>query len=118
MGLEIVHPGGSGLRWVRRGGRQGASKGPAREEADATIAGKWGPIIWPASVVTLSDQTAIAASVVLRGSADALEPRLAFRGHPGQPARTLDERFLEDPLLCHLDPGERAGPPGVSSWRS
>ena len=55
-----------------------ASASAADEEARATLAGKWGPMIWDASVLALRDDTAVAASVVLKDDAHQLSPLLAF----------------------------------------
>jgi hypothetical protein len=55
-----------------------ASASAARKEAHTTLAGRWGPIIWPASVLAVSGQNPVAASVVLRDNAHHLWPLLGF----------------------------------------
>jgi ribosomal protein S18 acetylase RimI-like enzyme len=49
-----------------------------RDEARKTSAGKWGPMIWEASVVAVLQQTVRAASVVVRDEAHQMLPLLAF----------------------------------------
>jgi RimJ/RimL family protein N-acetyltransferase len=55
-----------------------ASADTARDEARDNLAGKWGPVIWDASVVATSPQRAVAASVVVRDDAHQMLPLLAF----------------------------------------
>jgi GNAT superfamily N-acetyltransferase len=55
-----------------------ASADTARDEARDTLAGKWGPVIWDASVVATSPQRAVAASAVVRDDAHQMLPLLAF----------------------------------------
>jgi RimJ/RimL family protein N-acetyltransferase len=55
-----------------------ASASAARKEALTALAGRWGPIVWPASVLAVSKQRPVAASVVLRDAAHHLWPLLGF----------------------------------------
>jgi GNAT superfamily N-acetyltransferase len=42
------------------------------------LAGNWGPMVWAASVLAVLEQTAVAASVVLRDEAHQFLPLLGF----------------------------------------
>jgi GNAT superfamily N-acetyltransferase len=55
-----------------------ASEVAAREEARAALSGKWGPMIWGASVLAVVERTAVAVSVVMKDDAYDFEPLLGF----------------------------------------
>jgi GNAT superfamily N-acetyltransferase len=53
-----------------------ASANAARHHARTMLAGNWGPMVWAASVLAVIEQTAVAASVVLRDEAHQFLPLL------------------------------------------
>jgi GNAT superfamily N-acetyltransferase len=77
-----------------------ASAQAASDEARATLAGRWGPMIWAASVVAVADRAPVAASVVLRDLAYDLEPLLGFlvTDHAHQ-RRGIGEALLAETLI-------------------
>jgi ribosomal protein S18 acetylase RimI-like enzyme len=77
-----------------------ASANAAQDETRATLAGKWGPMIWTASLLAVADQVAVAASVVLRDDAYQLSPLLAFLvTDPGHRRRGIAESVVAETLL-------------------
>jgi len=97
-----------------------ASAADALTEARDTLAGKWGPIIWEASLLGITERLPVAASVILRDDAYELQPLLAFLvTDPAHQRQGLGQQLLEQALkrldaVCvhelHLavTPGNRA----------
>lgn len=80
-----------------------ASASAARDEAGATLAGKWGAIVWTASVLAITEQTAVAASVVLSDDAHQLWPLLGFLvTDPRYQRQGIAESVLGQ-TLCRMD---------------
>jgi GNAT superfamily N-acetyltransferase len=76
-----------------------ASASAARKEALTALAGRWGPIVWPASVLAVSGQSPVAASVVLRDDAHHLWPLLGFLvTHPRYQRRGIAKSVLTETL--------------------
>jgi GNAT superfamily N-acetyltransferase len=69
----------------------------AAAEAAGTLTGKWGPVIWEASVIAEADGRAIAAAVVVQDEAHAQLPLLAFAmTEPNWQHRGIGRRLIED----------------------
>jgi RimJ/RimL family protein N-acetyltransferase len=76
-----------------------ASASTAQEEAKTALAGRWGPIVWPASVLAVSGQSPVAASVVLRDDAHHRWPLLGFLvTDPGYQRRGIAKSVLTETL--------------------
>jgi GNAT superfamily N-acetyltransferase len=76
-----------------------ASASAARKEAHTTLAGRWGPIVWPACVLAVSGQSPVTASVVLRDDAHDLWPLLGFLvTDPGYQRRGIAKSVLTETL--------------------
>lgn len=91
-----------GLLW-RAFGREGpdgyATEDHARAEASDTLVGKWGPMIWEASVLGLVAGVPVAAAIVVRDDAHGLRPLLAFVvTDPDHQDRGLGRQLLGEAL--------------------
>jgi ribosomal protein S18 acetylase RimI-like enzyme len=76
-----------------------ASASAAQKEAHTALAGRWGPIVWPASVLAVCGQRSVAASVVLRDDAHDLWPLLGFLvTDPGYQRRGIANSVLTETL--------------------
>ena len=72
----------------------------AMHEARATMAGKWGPMIWSASLIGEDEGSAVAASVVVQDDAHRFLPLLAFVvTNPEYRRRGLGQRLIQETIL-------------------
>ncbi len=90
------------LLWSAFGheGRDGfASASAALAEGQATLAGKWGPVIWEASLLGVADESPVAAAVIVEDDAHDRQPLVAFLvTDPGHQRRGLGQQLLERAL--------------------
>lgn len=78
-----------------------ASAADAFTEAGETLAGKWGPMIWEASLLGIVERSPVAASVILHDDAYELQPLLAFLvTDPSYQRHGLGQQLLVQSLEC------------------
>lgn len=69
-------------------------------EARETMAGKWGPVIWAASLLVEGKRSVAAASVVVRDDAHQLRPLLAFVvTDPEQQRRGIGQHLIQETII-------------------
>jgi ribosomal protein S18 acetylase RimI-like enzyme len=94
------------LMWAAfRGTSDDQYDAPADAQRDAaqTVAGVWGPVVWDASLAGELDSLVIAAAIVVRDSAHAGLPLLAFAlTDPGHQRRGIGQRLIEE-SIARLD---------------
>jgi GNAT superfamily N-acetyltransferase len=90
------------LMWLAFRGTIDDEYGSAAEaDADAVglLAGRWGPVIWPASLVAESESAIVSTAAVVRDSAHQGLPLLAFAlTEPGWQRRGLGQRLIEESI--------------------
>jgi len=90
------------LMWAAfRGTVDDQYHGPADARTDAaqTIAGRWGPVDWDASLAAELDSVVIAAAIVVRDFARDGLPLLAFAlTDPGHQRRGIGQRLIEESI--------------------
>ena len=76
-----------------------AAPSDAGMDAAETLAGKWGPVVWCASLAAELDSVVVAAVVVVRDSAHGYLPLLAFAvTHPARQRRGIGSRLIEESI--------------------
>lgn len=76
---------------------QYAGPADARLDAAQTVAGRWGPVVWDASLAAQLDSVVIAAAIVVRDSAHDGLPLLAFAlTDPSHQRRGIGQRLIEE----------------------
>jgi GNAT superfamily N-acetyltransferase len=83
-----------------RNGDEGfASMDAALDEARASLAGKWGPIVWAASVLALIERSPAGAAVIVRDDAHGMRPLLAFLvTHPRFQRRGVGQQLVGEAM--------------------
>jgi ribosomal protein S18 acetylase RimI-like enzyme len=77
-----------------------AAPSDARQDAADAIAGKWGPVVWRASLAAELHSVLVAAVIVVRDNAHEDVPLLAFAmTDPGHQRRGLGQRLIEESIL-------------------
>ena len=78
---------------------QYAGPADARLDAAQTVAGRWGPVVWDASLAAQLDSVVIAAAIVVRDSAHDGLPLLAFAlTDPSHQRRGIGQRLIEESI--------------------
>jgi ribosomal protein S18 acetylase RimI-like enzyme len=90
------------LMWLAfRGGVDDDYSGPGDAEADAagTLAGRWGPVVWQASLAAELESALVSAVIVVLDDAHEGLPLLAFvMTDPGFQRRGIGQRLIEESI--------------------
>ena len=93
-----------GLFWLAfgHGGVDGFNcASDAETEVRGTLAGKWGPVVWEASLLAQIQGQLAAASIVVRDDAHAMRPLLAFLvTDPVHQGHGLGAQLIQQTLIC------------------
>jgi GNAT superfamily N-acetyltransferase len=94
------------LMWLAfQGSTDGGYSAPADAHADAAgaLAGRWGPVVWHASLAAELDSAVVSAVIVVLDDAHGGLPLLAFAmTDPGCQRRGMGRWLIED-SMCRLD---------------